>query len=278
MEIIGQKKLLNIINKRIDNNRLARFIIIDGAHGSGKKLISSYIANKLGATFIPCELGIDNVREIINLSYELTEPTVYMWADADKMSLGAKNAVLKITEEPPQNAYFIMTTSNLANILPTLTSRGTLFTMNPYTPTEIEAIIKKIKPDAKLRVTRLIMNLATTPQDVKDLFGTDIDKMCNTIEVFCNNVGSINLANSLKVSSFLQFKEDESDKFNPVLFMRGCMFEFSKSFVETNDSVYSKLVRITSKYLADMESKSLSKAATVDNWILELHYAVIGGD
>ena len=45
MEIIGQKKLLNIIDKRINNNKLARFIIIDGVHGSGKKLISSYIAD-----------------------------------------------------------------------------------------------------------------------------------------------------------------------------------------------------------------------------------------
>ena len=276
MEIIGQKKLLNIIDKRINNNKLARFIIIDGVHGSGKKLISSYIADRLGATFIPCELGIDNVREIIALSYTLTEPTVYMWADADKMSIGAKNAVLKITEEPPQNAYFIMTTSNLANILPTLTSRGTLFTMNPYTPTEIETIIKKFRPDAKLKVTRLIMNLATTPQDVMDLFNTDVDKLSNTIDVFCTNVGSINLANSLKISTFLQFKEEDTDKFNPVLFMRGCMFEFSKLFIDTFDTVYSKLVNITSKYLADMESKSLSKVATVDNWILELHYAVVG--
>ena len=199
-----------------------------------------------------------------------------MWADADKMSIGAKNAVLKITEEPPQNAYFIMTTSNLANILPTLTSRGTLFTMNPYTPTEIETIIKKFRPDAKLKVTRLIMNLATTPQDVMDLFNTDVDKLSNTIDVFCTNVGSINLANSLKISTFLQFKEEDTDKFNPVLFMRGCMFEFSKLFIDTFDTVYSKLVNITSKYLADMESKSLSKVATVDNWILELHYAVVG--
>lgn len=276
MEIIGQKKLLSIIDKRINNNKLARFIIIDGVHGSGKKLISSYIADRLGATFIPCELGIDNVREIIALSYTLTEPTVYMWADADKMSIGAKNAVLKVTEEPPQNAYFIMTTSNLTNILPTLTSRGTLFTMNPYTPTEIETIIKKFHPDAKLKVTRLIMNLATTPQDVMDLFNTDVDKLSNTIDVFCTNVGNINLANSLKISTFLQFKEEDADKFNPVLFMRGCMFEFSKLFIDTFDTVYSKLVKITSKYLADMESKSLSKVATVDNWILELHYAVVG--
>ena len=104
MNIIGQKKLLEDINNLINNNSFPRYAIINGPIGSGKKLISSYIAEKLNATFIPCELSIDSVREVIDMSYTQTSPTLYMWADANKMSINAKNAVLKVTEEPPQNS------------------------------------------------------------------------------------------------------------------------------------------------------------------------------
>ena len=134
--MIGQTKVLENI-KRIANGNFPRFSIICGQKHGGKKLIAKEIAKTLNAQLISTDVKVDTIRDIIKLAYKQTEPTVYLLADADKMSLAAKNALLKITEEPPQKAYFIMTITDINNTLQTLRSRGTIINLDPYTPSEL---------------------------------------------------------------------------------------------------------------------------------------------
>lgn len=271
MNIIGQKKLLSDIDHLILNDNFPRFSILQGAFGSGKKLISSYIAKGLDALLVPCELGVDAVREVIDMSYEQTSPIVYMWADAQKMSPGAKNAILKVTEEPPQNAYFIMTTDNVKGLLGTLLSRGTLFNLNPYTPDELREYIKQKLPDVSKADMDIIVNISVTPKDVVELSNIDIKQLNKVVGILCDNIGLTNLGNELKVSTFLRYKEEDVDKFDPILFMRACMFRYLELMKKHHNSMYSELIRITSQYLSDLTSKSLNKVATVDNWIIDMH-------
>lgn len=273
MNIIGQKKLLSTINRLIEDDNFPRYSIICGYSGSGKKLISSYIANKLDALFVPCELGIDAVREVIKTSYEQMSPIVYMWADSQKMSLGAKNAILKVTEEPPQNAYFIMTTDNTNWLLGTLLSRGTVFNINPYTKAELTEFAKTKIQDVSDKDLDTLTDISIVPQDVLALSKIDINKLNNVVNIICNNIGKSNIANELKIATMLKFKDDEADaeKFDPTLFLRACMFRYSELLKDSLNPVYSDLITITSKYLADLSSKSLNKVATVDTWILDMH-------
>ena len=270
MNIIGQKKLLSIIDNLIENNNFPRYSIIVGNTGSGKKLITSYIAEGLEALLVPCELSVDSVREVIELSYSQTSPTLYMWADANKMSVSAKNAVLKVTEEPPQNAYFIMTTDNVNGLLNTLISRGTVFNINPYTLDDLKQYAKVKNIDTQTTEFNTIINVSTTPQDILDLSNIDIAQFNKIVEVLCKSVGSINLANILKISTFLKFKEDDKEKFDPILFMKACMNKFADYMKVNKNPIYYSYIAKTSEYLADMYSKSLNKLCTVDNWLIDL--------
>lgn len=125
MYVCGQKNLLQDIDTLVKNNKFPRFSIIVGDTGFGKKVISEYIAKHLEASFVPCSVDVESVRDTIANAYEMTEKTLYMFFDCDGMSTQAKNALLKVTEEPPNNAYFIMTVRDISNILGTLISRGT---------------------------------------------------------------------------------------------------------------------------------------------------------
>lgn len=272
MNIIGQKKLLSTIDNLIENNNFPRYSIIVGNTGSGKKLITSYIAEGLEALLVPCELSVDSVREVIDLSYSQTSPTLYMWADANKMSAGAKNAVLKVTEEPPQNAYFVMTTDNVNGLLNTLTSRGTVFNINPYTVEDLVSYATLKNIDTKSKEFNTIINISTTPQDIINLSTVDIAQFDKVVNVLCKSVGSINLANTLKISTLLKFKDndDDKEKFDPILFMKACMNTFAEFMKEDNKPIYHKFISKTSEYLADMYSKSLNKVCTVDNWLIDL--------
>ncbi|WP_444979783.1 DNA polymerase III subunit delta' [Lapidilactobacillus luobeiensis] len=70
-------------------------------------------------------IGVDDVR---NLKQELsksglTGQRVFVIADADKMTLPAANSLLKFLEEPVSQVLIILTTTRLAQILPTIRSR-----------------------------------------------------------------------------------------------------------------------------------------------------------
>ena len=69
--MIGQKILLSKIDKMISS--FPKFTIIVGAKGSGKKTIATQICRKLGLMMVKFGTGIDEVREIIDLSYSFQE-------------------------------------------------------------------------------------------------------------------------------------------------------------------------------------------------------------
>ena len=279
MNIIGQKKLLERINKLIETNNLPRYIIIQGSTGSGKHLIADYISRKLNALLVPSDISVNEVREVIDLSYSLTEPTVYLWADCQKMSIGAKNAVLKVTEEPPQSAYFIMTVDSTSNLLSTLVSRGYVFDILPYTANELLEFAIHNYPNMNDKLRNLVVDLSDTVGDVINIAKTDVEQLDKIVSVLCNNVGNVNLANELKISTFLKFKADDNDntKINPLLFMKASMVRLSDLMLETNDMIYAHLIKVTSMYMSDMRISSINKQSVIDNWIIELHTTVTGG-
>ena len=147
--MIGQERLLTRIDKMIEAG-FPRFTIICGNKQSGRKTIARRIAKALGAYLINSSIKVDDVREIIDLAYKQTEPIVYLLADVDKMSPAAKNALLKITEEPPRKAYFIMTLQDINNTLATLKSRATVLNIDPYTPADL----MKYAEDKEYKLTK----------------------------------------------------------------------------------------------------------------------------
>lgn len=277
MNIIGQKTLINNIDNLIEHNNLPRYIIIQGPMGSGKKLLADYIAKKLNALLVPSDLSVDSVREVIELAYQQTEDMVYLWGDADKMSVSAKNAVLKITEEAPQKAYFIMTTVNTSLLLNTLISRAYVIDMQPYTVDDLIEFAQYKFSDLTDKVLNTMIDLSSTPGDMINLSDVDIAYLNKITDILCKSVGSNNLANELKITTFLRFKSEDKDKIEPLLFMQTCMLKFSELMLENYDLRYADLITLTNKYMADIDSKSLNRQSVVDNWIIDMHTLVAGG-
>ena len=138
--MIGQKRLLSKIDRIKDN--FPRFCIIVGDKGSGKKEICKYISNLLNTSCMYFDSKIDEVRRVIDMAYQQNNLMLYVFPDADSMSVAAKNSLLKVTEEPPKNAYFIITLNNLQNTLETIQSRGMVFKLDPYERNDIRDYIK----------------------------------------------------------------------------------------------------------------------------------------
>ena len=91
-------------------------------------------------------ISVDNVREITSEIY--LQPfhfskKIYLIKDADKMTVQAQNALLKVFEEPPSYAILILVTSNVSLLLPTILSRGTKIRFSPLTLSQLKEYFKK---------------------------------------------------------------------------------------------------------------------------------------
>ncbi|MCA9391856.1 hypothetical protein KC614_01460 [candidate division WWE3 bacterium] len=72
------------------------------------------------------EYGIETVRQLKQwalLKPFQNEHKLVVIKSAEKFTVEAQNALLKLLEEPPDNTYIVLHTGNTSRLLPTLTSR-----------------------------------------------------------------------------------------------------------------------------------------------------------
>lgn len=153
--------IYNTVNELIKNSRLPHAILIDGGSPSGRDELALYIAGAFvcsnGTVCNNCAdclkakngthpdiiitdpvsqgektFKINLVREIRTDAYILpneAQHKVYILKYADKMNIQAQNALLKIIEEPPSYARFILVCESRASMLETIMSRVTPFNL-----------------------------------------------------------------------------------------------------------------------------------------------------
>jgi replication-associated recombination protein RarA len=280
MYICGQTNVLERIDSLIERDKFPRFSIIIAPEGHGKKVISDYIARKINAHFIPCKCDVESVRNAIAMSYETTEKSLYMFFDCDDMSVIAKNTLLKVTEEPPNNAYFIMTIRDVSNALNTILSRGTSFYLEPYKMNDLIDYSKYMNYSFDGNTLNIIQQICTCPKDIQVATNSDIEKVYKMADKFIQLIGQWNIANELKITSSLSTKKDDG-KINPIFFLRCvmmCCYNYMKDSCSKDDAkVFHSIILQTTKCLRDLSFSSCNKQMALDNYIINTHLATNGG-
>ncbi len=183
-DILGQESAINILKKTIKQNRLGTSYLFFGPDGVGKTKTAKELAKVCNCQSIvgeqedscgrcsPCykiEQDIhpdvkiikpasihflisqiqDLQKEVYTTPFE-GKKKVYILDKIDKMTTEAANAFLKTLEEPPANVLFILVTSSLEVLLPTIISRcrPVKFNLLP------EGIQTRIFPEWGLEPTR----------------------------------------------------------------------------------------------------------------------------
>lgn len=278
--MIGQSSLINRIDRQIMANTFPRFAIIVGDKGSGKKTLANHICSKLGCyKVVTDDVKVDTIRSIISQSYKTTEPTMYIIADADSMSMGAKNALLKITEEPPYNACFILTLTNIDNTLDTIKSRGTVYKMLPYSADEItDYVNQKYKNQA---VSRDLIDLCDTMGDVNQIMVYNFKEFYDYVKLVFDNIGVVSGSNAFKIGDKINLKDDLK-KYDLKLFWKAFMKLCIDAVLRLDDRsqklIYIRWVQITDRYLSELRLSSINKHMTFDMWLLDIRKVWLDAD
>jgi DNA polymerase-3 subunit gamma/tau len=236
----GQPHVVQTLRNAVEMDRVAHAYLFAGPRGTGKTSMAKILAKALncerGPTTSPClqcescrtihdatsidviELdaashrGIDDIREIrdrVALQPVRGRRKVYIIDEAHMLTKEASNAVLKTLEEPPAHAVFVLCTTEMAAMLPTIRSRCQRFAFaRPGLP-EISTVLHRIaraesieiEPAAVAVIARsaagsfrdavsALDQLATacpdaiTVADVRDLLGTtDAEVLFRTLDL-----------------------------------------------------------------------------------------------
>lgn len=270
--MIGQKTLLNVIHEQIEMDEFPRFSILIGAEGSGKKTVSFEVAKMLDMPRVFIEPKVDKIREMIDNAYKIASPVLYVILDADNMSIQAKNALLKVCEETPNNAYIMMLVCDANNLLDTLKSRAGRYYMQPYTPEELLEYADVDKGNEYI-----ITDLCETPGDVDKLLAIGINEFYAYVEKVVNNVASVSSANAFKIANQIDFKGTDPDKYDMTLFLRAfkavCGNELKKSVAENDvegQMWFSAGIKVVSNALSKIQITGINKGALFDIFILDI--------
>jgi len=256
--MVGQKYLLRKIDKQMYEKSFPRFSIIVGPRGSESDEIGPYVAEYLPANLITVtDVKVDTIRTIIQEAYKVATTTVYNIVEADGMSIQAQNSLLKVTEEPPNKAYFVMTLEDIYHTLPTIRSRGTVYSCDIYTQKELSDYAEEHYKDSRY------IELCDTPGEVDILHSMGIDEFYGYVEKVVDNISIVGGSNAFKIADKIQFKDTDEKVYDLILFW--------KAFRQLcfNNEQYEK-ARTTSMCLNALRHKGLNKAMLFDKWLLAI--------
>lgn len=186
-DVVGHKDIIQYIRNAVTMEKVSHAYIMNGARGSGKKMLASLFAmtllcEKKGPD--PCNtchscrqaeggnhpdiiwvahekpntIGVDDIREQVNNTV-MIKPyqgpyKVYIIDRAELMTPQAQNALLKTIEEPPEYAVIILLTENAQTMLPTINSRCVMLKLRNIRDTLIKKyLMERLEvPDYKADV------------------------------------------------------------------------------------------------------------------------------
>lgn len=183
-EFLGNEEPKAALSAAFSAGRFPHALILQGEDGCGKKTFARLIAKALvcrDRDNAPCgvcpscvraaagshpdirvvegsgathSLSVDAVKSVIADAYRMPEESVfnvYLLFLGSRTSDAAQNKLLKVIEEPPEGAVFVLVCENAEQLLPTIRSRAQSFTLKPPSLEEAAALVQqRAKIDAAL--------------------------------------------------------------------------------------------------------------------------------
>ncbi len=185
--IIGHEKQLKMIENDIESDNLSHAYLLCGPGHIGKYTVAKKLASILQCDNNFCgkcptciqvrkgqhidtmefennreALKIGQVREIISRCSMSSQSrrNVVILQSIGRMTTEAANAFLKVLEEPPGKTVFIMTTSHIREILPTIVSRSRILKFHLFSTEYIEDKLKELFPDSEPGIVQKVARLS----------------------------------------------------------------------------------------------------------------------
>lgn len=161
-ELYGNDKTISTLEGFVAHPPFPNAVLLHGPVGSGKTTTARIIKDTLGCSSTDYReidtadmRGIDMVRDIIHKApYKPVNGPVRVWTidECHQLTTDAQNAFLKLLEEPPDHAYFILCTTDPSGLIPTFKSRCSQL---QFAPLDTDEMIRLLRHVVKLEGEQL---------------------------------------------------------------------------------------------------------------------------
>lgn len=266
--MLGQNKILS----KIDNLTLdimPHSLLILGDKGSGRHTIFNMIVDKLCLPWfdITEKISQDTIDEI----YLKVEPIIYL-IDINNITVKESNMILKLVEEPLNNAYIVFIGRSRTNVIPTILNRCQLWEMEKYSEEELKYFMAVLY-DNYVDYLYLI-DFCTTPGQLLHIkqSGTDVIRQMNSMaEKIIDYIGKANFANTLTISDKIAFK-NEQDKWDYDIFIKVLHKAIKHRMIETYSIQLEKMFIATSQLLKDTEIPHIDRKYLFEDYLCHCKY------
>lgn len=271
-KIYGQKELVTNIENLLREDKLPQTIIMSGDRKSGKTLFSEYIAYCIDIPYINIS-NIDEVRLMIEECYTSRFEKVYIIEDFNLLNFRAKEAMLKILEEPPQNSYIVLNTYNDSFLKDTIKNRCYIFNIDNYKLVDLqlyESAANKnnhtiLEENGLYEVFNSIGWLMYINENNR------LSDYLKFIGKFLRIINTTNGGDALKSLEYISVKKDD-DKIDFLLFLKLLYIEIVKSMKIDKINLIPILDLITKTKNKLIINRYLSIDVVYSNFIIDYRY------
>ncbi len=184
-DLVGQEPIVRTLKNALKSGNLSHAYLFTGPRGTGKTSTARLLAKTVNCEHPrdgePCNecmqcreitagnslnvieidaasnRGIDNIRELrdrIMVPPSTGKFKVYVLDEAHMLTTEAFNALLKTLEEPPEYAIFVMATTDVHKMLPTVLSRCQRFDFKRITTRQIVAHLEYVAAQENIKLER----------------------------------------------------------------------------------------------------------------------------
>ena len=253
--MLGQENLVEKI-KRYSLDEFPHTLLLEGNKGSGKHMLLDIISNHLKLPLLEITDKLD--LESISGYYLRSEPYIYI-IDSDKISIKNQYSILKFIEEPLNNSFIILLTSNRYKLLDTIRNRCRILAMNKYTKDVLSDIFPDVDPK--------IISFCETPGDVLILKNFDLIKEEEFVEKVIYKSDIANFSNMFKISEHIALN-NETDKLPlPIFFKLLKMKILLDIKIEDNSNLFKKYI-IVEEYFNKSFLPNIDNKYLLDNFLI----------
>lgn len=219
-------------------------------------------------------IGIEPIREMIEES--LIKPfynrhKVFIINDGDLLTPQAQNAFLKIIEEPPQYAVFIIVCTDVNTLLETVRSRAVTVTFSPVSDSVVRDYIEKNYPD-ETRLDFLVKYCGGIPKYADEIINReDFDLLREEVLNIVPRLLSRNKAYAFDVSEFLESHKENADEVYDIilLYLRDALITvMGRCDKIANSDKSEKINLLAQKYTPQTLSSAIDEITTAKKMLM----------
>jgi len=262
MEIVGQDRIINKINS-FTTSTLPKTIMIEGEDGSGKHLITNYIAQHINREVIDISdrLNLDTITEIT------LSPLPYIYLiDCSNITTREQNIILKFIEEPSLLSNIVLLSTNSSSLLSTITNRCYQLRLEVYD----KETLKMFLPEG---VNEDILNYVSTPGQFITLNNNEVESIMKLADTMIDKIDSASIANTFTIASKFNLDKKSEDKFNFPLLLRILNKKLFDKIKELGYNKHIKAYEIVNDTLGKLNT-NCDKQRLFDKFLLDFKFAL----